>query len=120
MIGFFTFNNGRAAVNVDIDLGSRRLTSLDRVPRRYGFINKDGELVIPLVFNMVDSSYSPFGGGVAAVALSNRWRYIDRMGNVVLVDNRMPDYDWAHNFSEGLAWVRQGNVWGILQLVPAG
>jgi len=106
----YPFNNGLAAVRIDTGLNS---------PRLFGFIDKDGELVVPVIFDGLDGFFSPFNGGVTAVALDSRWRYIDRMGNVVLVDNIVPNYDWAHNFSEGLAWVRQGDRWGILQLVPA-
>jgi hypothetical protein len=74
---------------------------------KYGFINKSGELAIPLRF---DARPGPFEGpmylsrfteGLAPVVISNLYGYIDQKGNVVIP----PNFRDAGQFAEGLAIV---------------
>ena len=76
---------------------------------KYGFINKSGELAIPLTFD-VGSWRGPFEGamylsrfteGLAPVMIGKLFGYIDHKGNVVIP----PIFRDAGQFSEGLASV---------------
>lgn len=74
---------------------------------KYGFINKSGELAIPLRFDARQgptegSVYlSRFTEGLAPVMISNLYGYIDHKGNVVIP----PTFREAGQFAEGLASV---------------
>lgn len=53
-----------------------------REPKRYGYLNRDGKVVIPFRF----AAAQDFRDGLAAVMLkkeSNVWHYIDRAGKIV-------------------------------------
>ena len=81
-----------------------------------GFINAQGKLVIPTIYETmgtVDDSpeklVPEFAEGVAAVNKNmpsgTRYGYIDKTGKTVIDFN----YDYAGNFGNGLAPVRQNN-----------
>jgi len=69
----------------------------------YGFLNKAGELIVPLIYDEVRS----FSEGLAAVRQGNRWGFIDKTGAVVVPII----YYEAWSFSDGLARVRLGDWW---------
>lgn len=54
----------------------------DANPRKYGFINKKGEVVIPLSFKQ--GGESSFDGAYARVSLNGKTVLIDKKGNTVL------------------------------------
>ncbi len=77
-----------------------------------GFINRTGEMIIPLCFDTVGN----FSEGLARFERDGRWGFIDKSGVVVIT----PQFSWAWDFSEGLARVRlQGSTpdhekWGYI------
>jgi hypothetical protein len=67
---------------------------------KFGYINTEGVLVIPMQFEMA----LPFSEGLAAVRIDSKWGYIDKTGKFVVE----PQFRGAGPFSEGLA--PAGNV----------
>jgi hypothetical protein len=51
-----------------------------RFNAKYGFMNKNGELVILAKFDDI----SRFSSGLAAVKVANKWGYIDKIGKLVI------------------------------------
>jgi hypothetical protein len=108
--------------------------------RGWGFVNRDGKLVIPANFDVaeqfaeglahvaecgrhgfinwqgqyiINPNYSnarSFSEGLAAVVFSTKWGYIDHMDRYVI----NPLYDDCGDFSEGLAAVLWRGRWGYL------
>jgi hypothetical protein len=95
-------------------------------PRKWGFVDSAGKLVIPVKFTAVGS----FSAGLAPVYLGGReemctglhggkWGYINREGELVI----KPQFNSAGNFSEGLAvvsfdgknygWIDKGGKFAI-------
>lgn len=73
---------------------------------RYGFINRNGEVVIPLDF----ADARPFSENLAPVAVvddsgAKKWGYIDTAGKLAIP----AEYDEVWPFSEGLAVVKVAN-----------
>jgi hypothetical protein len=71
---------------------------------KYGFINKSGEVAIPLQFaprmgHMESMSLSRFTEGLAPIMFGNLYGYIDHKGTTVIP----PIFREAGQFSEGLA-----------------
>lgn len=52
----------------------------------------------------------PERGSLFRVAVDQKWGFIDRTGKVVIE----PQFDWAYDFSEGLAQVRRGRQCGYI------
>jgi len=80
---------------------------------KYGFINTNGELIVPVIYDSVES----FSNGFAVVGIGKRWvdrkyGYIDQTGRVVVPI----EYDEAISFSEGLAVVKKDGQWSILTI----
>jgi len=72
---------------------------------RAGFIDRTGQIVIPLCFDTVGE----FSEGLARFERDGRWGYIDPSGNIVIE----PTFPWAEEFHEGLAHVQvTGTVLG--------
>jgi WG containing repeat len=65
---------------------------------RAGFIDRAGEVIIPLCFDKVGA----FAEGLARFERDGRWGYMDASGSVVIE----PRFPWAQEFSEGLARVQ--------------
>lgn len=124
------FHDGLAAVKVDqgwgfIDRSGKLVTkeSYVRVERfseglaavavgdarsaRYGFINKEGRMVIPARFDPGRERHgfvaylSRFSEGLASVKVDDLYGYIDKQGNFVIP----PRFPSPADFSEGLACV---------------
>jgi hypothetical protein len=80
--------------------------------RRWGFVNRQGEVVVSPKFVEVGSFFQ----GVANVTLEakgNRKKgFIDSRGQMIITAN----YDDAGDFREGLAPVRLGRKWGFINL----
>jgi len=73
---------------------------------RGGFINRSGQVVIPLCFDAVGD----FSEGLARFERDGNWGYIDTRGSVVIE----PKFPWAEEFSEGFARVQvSGSSLGI-------
>jgi len=98
------FSEGLSAVTLD-----KRTDWNAPDNRLWGFIDEEGNVIVPLEFNEVSDFYN----GLAWVRQEHRWGIIDGDGNVVVPI----DFDEIHGFSEGLAWVRQGRWWGIIEMI---
>jgi hypothetical protein len=73
---------------------------------REGFIDRTGQIVIPLCFDAVGE----FSEGLARFERDGRWGYMDPAGNIVIE----PTFPWAEEFHEGLAHVQvTGTVLGL-------
>lgn len=79
---------------------------LDEKTNMYGFIDKNGKVVIPYQF---DDGYD-FKEGIASVKKDGRFYYIDRTGKKII--NR--DFRDAMPFSEGVAAVSDNGKWGYI------
>ena len=86
---------------------------------KIGFINTEGELVIPYIYDMMENLYGhccdarsySFSEGLAAVCQDGKYGYIDKQGNTVVPLR----YIWAEPFSEGFARVMiDGGKWGYV------
>lgn len=99
------FREGLAAVGMSAQRGLLKLPYL-------GFIDTAGHTVIdPNGFDF----YSPgFSESLACISIltngSGKYAYIDRTGRMVIG----PAYDFAFDFSEGLAAVKIGDKWGYI------
>lgn len=92
--GYFyegSFSEGRASVKKD---------------DTYGFIDKQGELVIPCIYDAA----SHFSDGLSSAKFNGKCGYIDRNGEVVIPFI----YDSAYPFSEGYALVIKGDKKGYI------
>src|SRR5436190_14517271 len=72
----------------------------------YGFVNKTGVEVIPLVYQEANA----FFGGLAAVMQNSMWGFIDQQQNIIVKFM----YDDIRKFNEGLAAVRSKGKWGYI------
>ena len=78
---------------------------------KYGFIDKKGELVIPMSFDVDEGGVtSEFHEGYAVVCKNEKYGYIDKSGKEVIPCN----YDAAFNFSEGMALVIKEGKFGFI------
>jgi serine/threonine protein kinase len=75
---------------------------------KWGRIDKNNNVVIPIMFNSNDSP--SFLEGLESVEQNDKWGFIDQNGIVVIPFQ----YQYTHNFSEGLAAVKQNDKWGFI------
>jgi hypothetical protein len=75
--------------------------------RKYGFINSEGTVVIPLIY----SGVKDFHEGLAAVTIENesngKWGFINTKGELVVPFL----FQQPHNFSDGFAKVMYNSEW---------
>jgi hypothetical protein len=81
---------------------------LARVPihDKFGFINRQGELVIPPRFD----SAGPYSEGLACVKFDGAFGYINESGVLTIAAR----FEYAEDFREGLARVKIGNMYGFI------
>jgi hypothetical protein len=106
------FSHGLAPV--EIPTGTTRIDNRDYdSDYRWGFIDVNGEVIVPPQFMKADS----FSEGLAAVGIGKQYEYnafIDTSGQVVIP----PTFDSVCRFSEGLAkveMVQRAETYGGLQ-----
>ncbi|MFK7949771.1 MAG: WG repeat-containing protein [Saprospiraceae bacterium] len=75
---------------------------------RYGYIDENGEQVIPLMYEEV----TIFNGQFAAVKIDNKWGAIDR-SNGKMIDFK---YQKMRPFDENNTVVKKGKKWGIIDI----
>ena len=73
---------------------------------KYGYINRNDEVVIPFKFDAAQSFYE----GLAAVMLNGKWGFINTSGKVVIAYR----YDQAGSFKDGLACVSNNKTTGYI------
>ncbi|WP_019518684.1 WG repeat-containing protein [Faucicola boevrei] len=88
-----------------VALAYRELAKSDDV--RYGFVNRQGKLVIPAIFEEAN----PFSEGLALVYKKDQPMFIDKTGKVAIA---LTDFDEVHDFSEGYAVSKKDGKWGYL------
>ena len=93
-----SFSEGLALTTVLVEKKTAGLTfwrsKEENSDEKYGFINKNGDVVIEHRFEYARS----FSDGLAAVKTKEKWGFVDRLGNMVINAN----YGFVNNFSEGL------------------
>lgn len=102
--------NGQSLLQDDYDLLGVFSDGLAQVHKdgKIGFINRQGVLVIPLVYDVCGAPN--FSEGFVAVCKQGAWGYIDKKGTVV-ADFQ---YTKAEPFLHGLAKIEQEGKQGYL------
>lgn len=82
----------------------------------YGFIDRQGETVIPLQY----TGASSFSEGLAGVRVKKKWGFINTSGEWVI----QPAYAEVKTFQGGVCAVKRGSAWGVIDtgetmLLPA-
>lgn len=79
-------------------------------PAAYGYIDRDGKMVIEPRF-MLAGAFPADGNGLAVGGLDREWCYFDRTGKIVM---RLPmeGHDRAPGFHDGLLVWKDGFHWG--------
>ena len=72
-----------------------------------GFLDRSGNLVVPVEYQWISSDLSSWADGVLAVRFKGETVYIDRAGRVVL---KVP-YDLVTGFYGGTAWGQKDGGW---------
>ena len=84
--------------------------------QEFGFVNKQGEIVIPAKYSPGDTGdFLPdkmFSEGLCDVMSSenNKIGYIDKQGRWII----QPQFDWASSFKDNVALVQLDNKWGFI------
>ena len=93
---YFEFSNGLAQVTIS----GRNHKS--------GFINKDGKIVIPIIYSDVNN----FKEGLAAYRNSNNYGFINKSGETVIE----PQFEYVDysGFKNGLCKVKKNGQWGYI------
>lgn len=120
------FSEGLAAINVGGTQGRRDMPS----DGKWGFINRQGQVVINPKFESPPTSAAPympdqygrirhdgyvFSEGLAAVVKDGKWVYIDHDGLINIPDVNSPlSFDAARTFRDGLANVMVNGRWGYM------
>ena len=77
-----------------------------RLDGKYGFINKDGEEIIPCKYEDADA----FSDGLAKVKSAEGWGFVNENGEEIIPCK----YEDADAFSGGLARVKSAEGWGFV------
>jgi len=87
-----------------------------RINGKWGFADRDGNIVVEPRF---DALYSYRGGrfqeGLIPVRIGKLWGYADDSGRLVL----SAQYDTAYDFQDGLALVKRGGQWFVIDRAGA-
>ena len=99
---------------IDVSEFSEGLAAI-RTSDGVGFINTNGELVIPTVFEDIDwntmlNTRYMFKEGLSAFVKGGKCGYMDKQGNTVI----SPEYDAASPFDQGIAAVAKDGKWGTI------
>ncbi|MDR3294370.1 MAG: WG repeat-containing protein [Clostridiales Family XIII bacterium] len=76
--------------------------------RKMGFVNKEGTLVVPLLYDELGD----FSAGLCSAAKGGKWGFLDKNGGIAVAF--VYDEIGRHGFQGGLAAVRQGAFWGAV------
>ena len=75
---------------------------------KYGYINGDGEVVIPFKFDKVEK----FIGKKASIRIHNKWGLIDTSGNFIIE----PNYHKVTSLGGDLVGLKKDNKFGIINI----
>ena len=75
-----------------------------------GYLDRNGNVVVPLKYDDIYYGEYVFFEGLARVRLNGKYGYIDQSGREVVPCK----YDEAYNFSEGLAVLKLNGKWGYI------
>lgn len=136
-LGISTLKGGQAMSHTPFDFRAPHAANKDR---KFGYINKSGEMVIPPQFDRAMSFCEglgrvgigdkqgyidetgkiviplqfaeayPFREGLAGARIDEKFGYIDKTGAFVI----QPQFDHVEPFFEGLAAVMAGEKWGYI------
>lgn len=84
---------------------SEEFSMVERGGKR-GFINKDGKVVVPIIYDYVED----FSEGYAAVGINGKYGFINRSGKLVIP----LEYDNIRGFEGKLAPVAKQGKWGYI------
>jgi len=73
-----------------------------------GYIDRQGDFVIEPQFEYCD--INPTENSLGAASRNKKWGFINAKGEYVI----KPQYNYAFKFSHGLAWVKAGDVYGLI------
>ncbi|MGE0200294.1 MAG: WG repeat-containing protein [Candidatus Melainabacteria bacterium] len=85
---------------------SEGLAAVDFRSEKFGFINRQGQIVIPVTFDFAGN----FSEGLAVVAHNQKYGYIDKTGTIRIP----PQFDQAYPFSNGFARVVRDGLVGFI------
>jgi serine/threonine protein kinase len=74
---------------------------------KFSFINKSGQTINDFTF---DNTLCYFTDGAVAVAIQNKWGFIDTTGRIIV----QAKYQKVKDFHEGLAAVQEKGLWGCI------
>jgi hypothetical protein len=80
--------------------------SLVKKDGKYGFVDKDGKIVVPLEYDEAVT----MSEGYAPVRKGNDWGFVDSLGKMVI----NPQFSDALCYHDGLAAVKKGGRWGYI------
>jgi len=75
--------------------------------KKYGFLDRNNRLVIPLKYQ---AALTRFSEGLAGVELDDKWGFIDSTDTKKIAF----DYDLVHEFKQGLAIVKKREKYGVI------
>jgi serine/threonine protein kinase len=105
--GLGSGGGGKTTTQYDETASFREGMARVKLNGKYGFINTDKQLVIPIKYE----SANGFFNGVVPVELNNKWGLIDKNGDVVIPIK----YDLAFRLAaEGLIAVELNDKWGFI------
>jgi hypothetical protein len=81
--------------------------SLVKKNGKYGFVNKEGKILVPTIYDEA----STMNEGFAPVRQGDAWGYVDSLGKLVIE----PKFADALCFRSGLAPVKKVNKWGFIK-----
>lgn len=101
---FSRFRNGMAIVNEN---------------KKYGFIDNTGKLVVPCIYEEIESfDIKTFKGELTAAKKDGRWGFIDKKGKVVIPFEyeKISVFYNGHTFCDDKMKVRKNGKWGIINM----
>jgi hypothetical protein len=107
--GYFDHETGNIKIPAEYDCagpfyGDRALVKKNG---KYGFIDPDGKVVIPVMWNEINKAWE---SDPWVVKKDDKWGYINRDGVVIIP----LQFDDASLFCENRARVKKGNKWGYI------
>ncbi len=81
-----------------------------REPTTYGYMNRDGQVIIPPQY--LPASDFPDDGGLAVGGVNHEWHYFDTTGKVIFRVPQPARLEGFTTFQSGLLRMKEGFLWG--------